>query len=164
MNWDQIEGQWKRFTGSARERWGRLTGNDWKAHCRERRISWLGEFRSGTEWRRRRPKSRPTNGRTPWSSTSATGSPPPVFRSRPPGPKECGSMKPAQAKIADLWCRLMHTAPMWPSHGQYECRTCGRRHPVCWEAPSAARAAPSAAGPAKRRTSAPCYRSKIPRA
>jgi hypothetical protein len=45
-------------------------------------------------------------------------------------------MKLAQAKIADLWCRLMHTAPMWPSHGQYECRTCGRRHRVCWEAPA----------------------------
>jgi hypothetical protein len=45
-------------------------------------------------------------------------------------------MKPAQAKIADLWCRLMHTAPMWPSHGQYECWTCGRRRRVCWEAPA----------------------------
>jgi hypothetical protein len=42
-------------------------------------------------------------------------------------------MKPNQEQIADLWCRLMHTALMWPSHGQYECRTCGRRHRVCWE-------------------------------
>src|SRR5690349_2390757 len=42
-------------------------------------------------------------------------------------------MKPKQERIADLWCRLMHTALMWPSHGQYECRTCGRRHRVCWE-------------------------------
>jgi len=42
-------------------------------------------------------------------------------------------MKPTQATIADLWCRLMHTAPMWPAHGQYECRTCGRRQRVCWE-------------------------------
>jgi hypothetical protein len=42
-------------------------------------------------------------------------------------------MKPTRVRIADLWCRLMHTAPMWPSHGHYECRTCGRRHPVCWE-------------------------------
>jgi hypothetical protein len=47
-------------------------------------------------------------------------------------------MKSTQARIADLWCKLMHTEPMWPSHGQYECRTCGRRHPVCWEGPSAA--------------------------
>ena len=45
-------------------------------------------------------------------------------------------MKPTQARIADFWCRLMHTEPMWPSHGQYECRTCGRRHRVCWEQPA----------------------------
>jgi hypothetical protein len=49
--------------------------------------------------------------------------------------EEWGSMKPIQARIADLWCRLMHKEPMWPSHGQYECRTCGRRHRVCWEQP-----------------------------
>jgi hypothetical protein len=48
------------------------------------------------------------------------------------------SMKPTQARIADLWCKLMHTEPMWPSHGQYECRTCGRRHQVGWELPSPA--------------------------
>lgn len=30
MNWDQIEGKWKRFTGSARERWGKLTDNHWQ--------------------------------------------------------------------------------------------------------------------------------------
>jgi uncharacterized protein YjbJ (UPF0337 family) len=30
MNWDQIEGKWKQFTGSARERWGKLTDDDWK--------------------------------------------------------------------------------------------------------------------------------------
>jgi hypothetical protein len=39
----------------------------------------------------------------------------------------------AQARIAALWCRFMHTEPMWPSHGQYQCRTCGQRHRVCWE-------------------------------
>ena len=31
MNWDQIEGKWKQFTGSARERWGKLTDNDLEA-------------------------------------------------------------------------------------------------------------------------------------
>jgi uncharacterized protein YjbJ (UPF0337 family) len=31
MNRDQIEGKWKRFTGSARERRGKLAGNDWEA-------------------------------------------------------------------------------------------------------------------------------------
>jgi uncharacterized protein YjbJ (UPF0337 family) len=30
MNWDQIAGKWKRFAGSARERWGKLTDNDWE--------------------------------------------------------------------------------------------------------------------------------------
>jgi uncharacterized protein YjbJ (UPF0337 family) len=30
MNWAQIEGKWKQFTGSGRERWGKLTDNDWE--------------------------------------------------------------------------------------------------------------------------------------
>ncbi len=30
MNWDQIAGRWKRFSGSARERWGKLRGNKWQ--------------------------------------------------------------------------------------------------------------------------------------
>jgi hypothetical protein len=42
-------------------------------------------------------------------------------------------MCPSQERIADLWCRLMHAEIMWPSHGEYECRKCGRRHRVCWE-------------------------------
>jgi len=29
----------------------------------------------------------------------------------------------------------MHNEPMWPVHGEYECRTCGQRHRVCWEQP-----------------------------
>jgi uncharacterized protein YjbJ (UPF0337 family) len=28
MNWDQIEGKWKRLSGSAREQWGKLTDDD----------------------------------------------------------------------------------------------------------------------------------------
>jgi hypothetical protein len=44
-------------------------------------------------------------------------------------------MQLKQARIADLWCRLMHKEAMWPAHGEYECRTCGRRHSVCWEQP-----------------------------
>lgn len=87
------------------------------------------------EWRKRRPKSRPTNGRARCSNLSAKAT---VAITRPD--KERGTMKPPQARIADLWCRLMHTEPMWPSHGQYECRTCGRRHRVCWEDPSPAAA------------------------
>jgi uncharacterized protein YjbJ (UPF0337 family) len=30
MNWDQIEGKWKQFIGSARQRWGKLTDSDWQ--------------------------------------------------------------------------------------------------------------------------------------
>jgi uncharacterized protein YjbJ (UPF0337 family) len=29
MNWDEVEGKWKQLTGSARERWGQLTHDDW---------------------------------------------------------------------------------------------------------------------------------------
>lgn len=29
MNWDQIEGNWKQLTGQAREKWGKLTDDDW---------------------------------------------------------------------------------------------------------------------------------------
>jgi hypothetical protein len=36
-------------------------------------------------------------------------------------------------KLGEVWCRLMHESPMWPIHGQYECRTCRRRYPVVWE-------------------------------
>jgi hypothetical protein len=31
-----------------------------------------------------------------------------------------------------FWCDLMHDSPMWPIHGQYECRTCGRHYFVPW--------------------------------
>ena len=73
-------------------------------------------------------------------------------------------MEPSQAKIADLWCRLMHTAPMWPSHGQYECRTCGRRHPgVLGKAPAPLAPAPSGR-PCEGGRRATCKSVKTPRA
>lgn len=28
MNWDQIEGNWKQFSGKARSKWAKLTDND----------------------------------------------------------------------------------------------------------------------------------------
>jgi uncharacterized protein YjbJ (UPF0337 family) len=28
MNWDQIEGKWKQFKGSFKEKWGKLTDDD----------------------------------------------------------------------------------------------------------------------------------------
>jgi uncharacterized protein YjbJ (UPF0337 family) len=30
MNWDRIEGNWKQFSGKAREKWGKLTDSDWQ--------------------------------------------------------------------------------------------------------------------------------------
>jgi uncharacterized protein YjbJ (UPF0337 family) len=29
MNWDRIAGNWKQFTGKAKETWGKLTDDDW---------------------------------------------------------------------------------------------------------------------------------------
>jgi uncharacterized protein YjbJ (UPF0337 family) len=28
VNWDQIEGNWKQFKGTARQKWGKLTNDD----------------------------------------------------------------------------------------------------------------------------------------
>jgi len=28
MNWDEVEGNWKQFTGSIKERWGKLTDDE----------------------------------------------------------------------------------------------------------------------------------------
>lgn len=28
MNWDRIQGNWKQFTGKAKEQWGKLTDDD----------------------------------------------------------------------------------------------------------------------------------------
>ena len=30
MNWDQLEGKWGEFAGSARAHWSKLTGDDWQ--------------------------------------------------------------------------------------------------------------------------------------
>jgi uncharacterized protein YjbJ (UPF0337 family) len=30
MNWDRVEGNWKQFAGQARQKWGKLTDNDWQ--------------------------------------------------------------------------------------------------------------------------------------
>ena len=35
--------------------------------------------------------------------------------------------------FAERWCKAMHRSLMWPSHGHYQCRTCGREYPVPWE-------------------------------
>ena len=38
-------------------------------------------------------------------------------------------------RLGDVWCNLMHEQPMWPIHGRYECRICGRQHQVAWAEP-----------------------------
>lgn len=30
MNWDEIKGDWKTFTGKAKSKWGKLTDDDFK--------------------------------------------------------------------------------------------------------------------------------------
>ncbi len=30
MNWDQIEGNWKQIKGQAKQKWAKLTDNDWE--------------------------------------------------------------------------------------------------------------------------------------
>ncbi len=30
MNWDVIEGNWSQFKGEMRDKWGKLTDNDWE--------------------------------------------------------------------------------------------------------------------------------------
>jgi hypothetical protein len=37
-----------------------------------------------------------------------------------------------RGKLGDLWCAVSHDSAMWPIHGEYQCRTCGRRYPVPW--------------------------------
>jgi hypothetical protein len=44
-----------------------------------------------------------------------------------------------RSKIGTVWCNLTHESLMWPVHGHYQCRTCGRRYPVFAEAPMAGR-------------------------
>ncbi len=34
--------------------------------------------------------------------------------------------------LAAFWCAVAHDSPMWPIHGHYECRVCGREYPVAW--------------------------------
>lgn len=49
MNWDQIQGNWKQFSGSIRERWGELTDNEVEAAAGDRdRIEGLIQERYGT--------------------------------------------------------------------------------------------------------------------
>jgi hypothetical protein len=52
------------------------------------------------------------------------------------------------SEMGGLWCSLRHESPMWPIHGQYQCRICGRRYPAFAEAPVAVWPKPIALKPA----------------
>jgi len=45
-------------------------------------------------------------------------------------------------KIVALWCSQMHGSPLWPIHGHYQCRVCGRRYRVSWAEPASVRPTP----------------------
>jgi hypothetical protein len=53
--------------------------------------------------------------------------------------------------ISQLWCKKMHSQPMWPIHGKYICPQCLREYPVAWEGP----ASPEEYAPSLRKTAAP---------
>jgi hypothetical protein len=42
-----------------------------------------------------------------------------------------------ESRIGTLWCTLAHESVMWPVHGEFECRSCGRHYPAFTEAPIA---------------------------
>ncbi len=71
MNWDQIEGKWKQLTGSARERWGKLTDDDWQT-IGGKKDQLMGGFKNDTESPGRKPRNRPTSGLAPWNNRRPT--------------------------------------------------------------------------------------------
>ncbi len=42
-------------------------------------------------------------------------------------------MKAFWSRLGEVWCSSMHPAPMWPSHGKYQCPECLRIYPVPWD-------------------------------
>ncbi len=42
-------------------------------------------------------------------------------------------MRVLGSRFVNLWCRLLHPAPMWPVNGRYRCPVCLRSYPVPWE-------------------------------
>jgi hypothetical protein len=52
-----------------------------------------------------------------------------------------------RTQVGTLWCNVMHDSAMWPVHGEYQCRTCGRHYPAFREAPVVSWAKPVALKP-----------------
>ena len=72
-----------------------------------------------------------------------------------------GAFQTTAWNFGTLWCDFMHDSPMWPIHGEYECRVCGRRYPVLWAGDRLLPASSKlAAEPARiRRAGVPSFRS-----
>lgn len=57
MNWDVIEGNWKQFTGNAKEQWGKLT-DDHLDVIAGKRDQLAGKIQEAYALRRTKPNSR----------------------------------------------------------------------------------------------------------
>lgn len=42
-----------------------------------------------------------------------------------------------RSQLGTLWCIHSHDSVMWPAHGEFQCRTCGRRYVAFAEPPVA---------------------------
>jgi hypothetical protein len=42
-----------------------------------------------------------------------------------------------RSNVGTIWCSLAHESVLWPIHGQYECRTCGRHYTAFENMPAA---------------------------
>src|SRR3954451_18422059 len=49
-------------------------------------------------------------------------------------PENVRRMHQSLHHIGSTWCKLMHSDPMWPINGKYQCRKCHRYRVVTWEA------------------------------
>jgi hypothetical protein len=59
-------------------------------------------------------------------------------------------MKRSTWDLGTIWCGLMHDSVMWPIHGQYQCRTCGRSYPALHDDSHAESHAEPHGGPVER--------------
>src|SRR5689334_10511384 len=57
-----------------------------------------------------------------------------------------------RSRVGSVWCNAMHESIMWPAHGHYECRTCGRRYPAFTQAERTAQSPDSRRLPLTTRT------------
>jgi uncharacterized protein YbaR (Trm112 family) len=66
--------------------------------------------------------------RYPWRTRKRSAKSKPHF-------EESDMFTNLQSRIGTLWCSLTHESVMWPVHGEFQCRSCGRHYPAFAEAP-----------------------------